>query len=175
MKTKICKNCGNEFEINKNNRRNVFCSHSCAGIFNNKDRLPLTEIEKKNISKGLKKYWSENPNTFPSGDKHSKSVGEGTKGKYNNNIESILDVSKRTASKILKRMNMGCSICGWKESTCDIHHINGKKIENCNNHKNLTYLCPNHHRMAHTGKINKNDLISLDTYLPENWKDYYYG
>ena len=53
--------------------------------------------------------------------------------------------------------------------------INGKKIENCNEHFNLTYVCPNCHRLIHEGKIQKSELISLDKILPENWIDLYFG
>ena len=72
-------------------------------------------------------------------------------------------------------MNLGCCVCGWKDGSCDIHHINGKKISNFDLHFNLTYLCPNHHRLAHENKLKKEEMISLDVFLPENWKDYYYG
>ena len=67
-------------------------------------------------------------------------------------INSILDCSKRTISKILNRSKIGCAICGWNESTCDIHHI----IEKCNGGtddvSNLIIVCPNHHRIIHTNK-----------------------
>ena len=39
------------------------------------------------------------------------------------NPDSIMELSKRTISKILHRSGVGCAICGWNESTCDIHHI----------------------------------------------------
>ena len=69
---------------------------------------------------------------------------------------------------------MKCNRCGWDLGSCDIHHINGKKIENCNEHFNLTYVCPNCHRLIHEGKIQKSELISLDKILPENWIDLYF-
>lgn len=175
MKTKICKNCSIEFNITKNNRTNIFCSHKCSAEFNNRNRPPMSEEQRAKISESLKKQWLTNPNRFSSGTVHSKRVGSFTKNKYKGNITSILDVSSRTTAKVIKRMNIGCCICGWNEAACDVHHINGRNIPNANSHSNLTYLCPNHHRLAHDGKIDKSILISLETVLPNNWKDYYYG
>jgi hypothetical protein len=86
-----------------------------------------------------------------------------------------MELSKRTITKLLKRLNIGCSRCGWNESTCDIHHINGRKIQDYDNHDNLTLICPNCHRLVHTHKISKEKLIPLSIQLDENWLDVYYG
>lgn len=43
------------------------------------------------------------------------------------NIMSLFDVSSRTRTKILERMKMCCSLCGWSQSTVDLHHIISKK------------------------------------------------
>jgi hypothetical protein len=138
--------------------------------------MPKVSIKtRKNISEAVKKSRQEHPELFPSGESHVKAVGKFTKGKYKGNITSILDVSKRTASKILKRIGLGCCVCGWNDASCDIHHINGRKVENANAHWNLTCLCPNHHRMCHNAKLEKSKLISLDKYFPDNWNELYYG
>ena len=91
-------------------------------------------------------------------------------------INSILDCSKRTISKILNRSKIVCAICGWNESTCDIHHI----IEKCNGGtddvSNLIIVCPNHHRIIHTNKCYSveylQNLSIKNTF--NNWKDYYH-
>lgn len=88
--------------------------------------------------------------------------------------ESMLSLSKRTVTKIMKRLGVGCSRCGWKEATCDVHHIQGRKIPDPHNHKNLTYVCPNCHRLAHTKKIKPEELISLEQQIGERWKSVYY-
>jgi len=31
------------------------------------------------------------------------------------------------------------------------------------------------HRLVHENKIEKKDLIPLSKFLPDNWKDFYYG
>lgn len=169
----ICQECGNSFKTVWNNK---FCGHSCSAKYSNKNRPPLTEEHRRKIRDGVKRAHQEHPEWFPQGQKHIDKIAETTRGKYRGNtIQSILDVSNRTISKILKRLNLGCCICGWNEGSCDIHHINGKKVQDANGHWNLTIICPNHHRLCHSGKIKKETLISLLEYFPKNWKEMYYG
>lgn len=79
---------------------------------------------------------------------------------------NIKDLSSRTISKILKKLNMKCSICGWNKATCDIHHILPKKCGGTDDNNNLIILCPNCHRMVHnhSNEITKEMLLdnSLD-------------
>ncbi len=133
----------------------------------------LTLTHKEKISKSLKQYYKENPDKILKGDKHSKKVGISTKS--GKKIESILHCSRRTMTKILKRLGISCCVCGWKEGTIDIHHILGKKVIDPDDHKNLAPLCPNHHRLLHEKKLAKEQVKSLYEILPENWQDYYYG
>jgi len=174
--TKRCKQCGNEFQTREDG---VFCNLSCSAKYNNKKRLPSSEETKQKQSDSLKRYYDAHPEkrgTDVRGKEYVKFIGSFTKGKFKGAfIESILSVSKRTSSKILKRLNLGCCVCGWKEGSCDIHHIDGRKIQSPDNHRNLTLLCPNHHRLFHEKKISKTEVISLDKYFPENWRDLYYG
>lgn len=100
---------------------------------------------------------------------------KGSKGKYKRNPESLLDLSPRTISKILSRLGIGCSRCGWNEASCDIHHIYGRNIENANHHANLTCLCPNCHRLFHSKKIGSSDVICLIEQIGDKWKECYYG
>ena len=60
--------------------------------------------------------------------------------------------------KALKKY--GCFYCGWKEVSCDVHHINGRKSQSL---KNLTYACPNCHRLIHRGFIA--ELITIDKFI----------
>lgn len=49
-------------------------------------------------------------------------------------------------------MKSSCEICHLI-THCDKHHIESKKFKG-NNHKyNITKLCPNCHRLVHTGAI----------------------
>lgn len=168
---KKCLNCNKEFNAERN--RIKFCSLNCSSRFNiSKSNTP--EANKKR-SDTMKLAWKNKSYDFSVGEKHAKAVGKYTKGKYKINPNSILDLSSRTVQKIIKRIGIGCCICGWNEGTGDIHHIHGRKVENANNHNNLTYVCPNHHRLIHENKIDKSTLITIDKILPENWIDYYYG
>lgn len=102
-----------------------------------------------------------------------------TKGKED--PKSILDVSKRTTAKILKRMDLPCSCCGFyvKGVSLDVHHIIPRKNGGTNDMSNLTYICPNCHRIAHTDiKLLNKPLISILQQLEDSgkdWKDFYYG
>ena len=87
-------------------------------------------------------------------------------------MESILQASTRTVSKILARLNIGCSRCGWNEAICDIHHIKPTSKGGSDEHYNLTYLCPNCHRLAHRGKVDS--FITLVEQIGDSWKDFYF-
>lgn len=92
------------------------------------------------------------------------------------NPKTILECSSRTVTKILKRIGkMKCTMCSWDKGTCDIHHIKGKKIENPNHHSNLTLVCPNCHRLIHEKKIELDQLVTLEQFLGDTWKEGYYG
>lgn len=138
-------------------------------------RKTISEEQKEKISKSMVKAWKEKREHFSLGEKQSKAVGKGTKGKFNSKPNSIIELSLRTARKVLERLKLPCSRCGWNEGVCDLHHIKGKKIENCNSHENISYICPNCHRLIHSHKIKIEELIPISKYLPENWRDYYYG
>jgi hypothetical protein len=167
----ICPNCNENFETK--DKRSKFCSRACAASFNNKGRI-LTVEQKKKVSEALKKYYKKNPNKKTS---HKQALRQGIlsqKGKHKN-PQNLLDLSKRTISKIMRRVGEGCSNCEWNECVCDIHHINGRKIKDADNHNNLSYLCPNCHRKVHNNLISKKDLITLTDYVGDRWKEYYYG
>jgi 5-methylcytosine-specific restriction endonuclease McrA len=95
--------------------------------------------------------------------------------KLTKSVASILDLSSRTVRKILQRLNVGCSRCGWHEGGCDIHHVHGRKIVNANVHSNLALLCPNCHRLVHEHKILPESLVTLDHQVGDSWKDQYGG
>lgn len=93
------------------------------------------------------------------------------KAKYN--ASSFNKLSKRTQMKILRRMGLEeCLRCGWKEGKCDLHHINGKSFDEM---EDLTFLCPNCHRLVHEGKVKKEELKTLSAHIKKNWREYYYG
>lgn len=148
------KDCQREVQRTSNNRYAKFCSRSCSTHHNNLQRGPMAQITKEKLR---------------------LSVGRTVRKKLHKAPEKLADVSSRTISRILSRMGIGCSNCGWNKSTCDIHHIKGRKIKDPHNHDNLAVLCPNCHRLAHTGMIPVESLIPLSRYIGEGWRDHYYG
>lgn len=98
----------------------------------------------------------------------------------NKEPQSILDLSKRTTVKILRRMKLPCSCCGFYIDgiSLDVHHIIPRADGGLDEMTNLTYICPNCHRIAHTDvSLLKRSLISIEQQLDElnlNWKDFYY-
>lgn len=185
---KTCKKCG--IEIVGSFGSGKYCSRSCANSRIRTDKTIELVRQKlilwnKNNPKPKKvyNYICEKCNTnFSQFSKIRIKTGKRIRCekcrkkrviKDLNNVNSILELSSRTVSKIFKKLNIGCCICNWNEASCDVHHINGKKIEDYNNHKNLTYICPNCHRLVHDEKIKKETLISLDLYIGNKWKELY--
>ena len=191
----ICENCGKEHDGTYGSGR--FCSKSCSISFGNKNRKNVNRnsINQK-ISQGLINY-NQNKEVIEYKyicDKCGKEfisnhkIRNGRKihcddckrkvdhYKDINKITSIKELSKRTITKILERANKGCSICGWNESTCDIHHIIPKAKGGNNEHNNLIIVCPNCHRIIHT--LNKYSTEFLQEHSMEkefyNWRDFYH-
>ena len=192
--TCICIKCGKEYKVYctesqyKRGKYRKTCSSSCAN-----SRIMTAERRQK-IKKGVKSYIEKNKSKVEYSyicDKCGKKFVSKVKirnDRYKHcedckqhrqhviNPTSILDVSKRTISKILHRANKGCAICGWNESTCDIHHIVERKNGGSDNTDNLIIVCPNCHRIIHTTtKYSKQFLLSLTidkTFV--NWKDFYH-
>ncbi|KKM08345.1 hypothetical protein LCGC14_1724710 [marine sediment metagenome] len=91
--------------------------------------------------------------------------GAWKKGKYDtidyvssaSGISQLVDLPKaksaRTRLKIIKRSGFGCAICGWNEAQCDMAHVIPKVEGGTYELDNIVILCPNHHRMADSGKL----------------------
>ena len=67
--------------------------------------------------------------------------------KYNISWEKYLNITKR------------CAVCGFNKIV-DLHHLDGNRKNNSD--PNLIGLCPNHHKMFHTYKYQKEILESLN-------------
>lgn len=99
---------------------------------------------------------------------------------FKEHIESLLQMSKRTVAKVLKRVGAKCSMCGWCEASCDVHHIIPKSKGGSDTNDNLVILCPNCHRKVHDGVATfteeemKHKAVStqwgkfIDAYHPSN-------
>ncbi|NBQ68472.1 MAG: HNH endonuclease [Nitrosomonadaceae bacterium] len=169
----ICKKCQKPFTTQEKDGQ--FCGHSCSASYHNLGRKHSAE-SKANVAAGLKKYYKEHPEKVAKGPAHAQRIGALTRGKFRISApESMLQLSKRTVSKIVSRLKLKCTVCGWNEAACDVHHIHGRKIKNADSHDNLTVLCPNHHRLAHSGKLHDVKLTTLTELVGDSWKQYYFG
>ena len=176
---KYCKNCGNLIESKS---AIIFCCQSCAASFNNKMRKEngvttkgkTKEVECINCGKLINVSIHSSTKTWICDEcKENKKPVHAKNVKY---IHSILEFSKRTVIKILKRMKAKCSICGWNESTCDIHHIVAKKDGGTDDMENLICVCPNCHRVCHTTDKYSTEFLknlSLDKEY-KDWKNFYH-
>ena len=83
-------------------------------------------------------------------------------------------LSKRTQAKIMRRLGTHCSHCNFycDGITLDIHHIVPRKKGGSDETTNLSYLCPNCHRMAHNGLILS--FVSMADQIGDSWKKFYY-
>lgn len=111
---------------------------------------------------------------------HSKLVGTIVRGisrsKSNKTeLTSMLLLSRRTVTKILARLKASCFSCGWDKTTCDVHHILPVSKGGNDDHSNLTYICPNCHRLVHKGFIDSTSLKTLEQVFGNSWKELYYG
>jgi len=195
MTIKNCPKCNKEFDDYSKWGAKKFCSRSCANskeqtqLMRDKKAKKLSIVgsckfcDKECASKGALKNHERsclsNPNRLSgyfSGKNHSFDAKnkQGQKNSMGLKVPaSILDMSKRTATKILLRIGKGCSNCGWNESSCDLHHILPRSKGGSDLNENLTVLCPNCHRLAHTKKLKT--FVSLTSQIGEVWRDFYYA
>jgi len=186
-----CENCKKEHDGTYGSGR--FCSRSCSNkrIITDETKKKISDgVNKDNIIKGKikgnKAYFyvcdkcgvkfESKQYRRKERKKHCDECRRKSPHSRKNDDITLLDLSKRTIAKILKRAGIGCSICNWKESSCDIHHIIEKRKGGKNDISNLIILCPNCHRICHAeNKFDNQFLIerSIEKTF-NNWKDYYH-
>ena len=91
-------------------------------------------------------------------------------------ITTIFDLSNRTIRKLLKRASAKCSLCGYDDSTPNLHHIEHRKNGGSDQADNLILVCPNHHAEIHeySDRFEVAFLrsFSIERTFPD-WKSYY--
>ena len=187
---KICERCDKAHDGTFGSGR--YCSKSCANT------RKMTDDIKKKISESLKISEKFKESVKSATIKKIKtyecvSCGGEYKG-YNRsekcpdcrrkvihvhyNATSITELSKRTITKLLKRADKGCVLCGWSVASRDIHHIVERSNGGSDDHDNLVVVCPNCHRSIHclgeefvsNGELGEKSIL----YTFSDWKDYYY-
>lgn len=147
-------------------RRAVFCSLSCATKYNNlrlKKKFTKAQCQRGQRSCNRNKTRAANV-----------ASGVKTQRGKNKTPKNIYEVSARTRMKMIRRLELACFACGWDKAVCDLHHIDGRKQENPHRHSNLTYLCPNCHRLAHL-KILIGKIPTFEKIVGNRWIADYYG
>lgn len=185
----ICENCGKEHDGKFGSGR--FCCRACANTRSHslEQKLKCSQSLKKTFEK-IKtegRLCEQCGKVYLSGDLSRKLCFDCLprtirKAKVEKKPKSIYEVSRRTLVKILRRMELPCSCCGIfidKSVVFDVHHIIPRKNGGSDEMDNLTYICPNCHRVAHTNvALLQKPLISISEYFEQqnkDWKDYYYG
>lgn len=167
-----CIQCGKMLE---GKWQTKFCSHSCSSIYNNKQRKLTTKGKQKLVKCSIceQEFWASIH--ISTGKCRCDKCKMQVRPHFHINPKTFYQLSSQTRKIVMKRMNVGCSICGWNKAACDIHHIIPKKFGGDNSDDNLINLCPNCHREAHSGLISNDVLIENNfTNKKINWKDFYH-
>ena len=195
MSLKLCPKCSIEFDDYSKYSPKKFCSRKCAN--SREQTKEIRESKSKKLQKETnckycgvtyksvsgaathEKSCLDNPNRVP-GSFFNKvhtldtKIKQGQKNGMGLRIPaSLLDMSKRTSSKIMKRLGIGCFTCGWDLGSCDIHHILPVSKGGSDDNGNLTYICPNCHRLAHENKLTT--FTSVEEKVGEEWRKCYFA
>lgn len=144
-RTTKCQTCDVEFEADTrdlNRGRAKYCSLSCAAKVSK-------QLQYERVCKHCGSH-------FHSSSKHSLYCSDSCKQK-NYRAQAKDSGNMKQLYKLFK--DTPCEICGWDETSRDLHHIvevsnGGKSIPD-----NLISVCPNHHRMIHKNLISKDTLL----------------
>lgn len=163
---KLCQHCLKPIDFEKH-KRQKFCSHTCAAIFNNLKRgykVNGKYSNKKQIrlcmfcdmpTKSFNKYCSN----ICCAKYHRKIFIE--KWLCGDLIFDKENISNHIRFYLLEQSNNKCSECGWSRVNpttgkipLSVHHIDGNSKNN--NKDNLVVLCPNCHSLTENyGSLNK--------------------
>lgn len=72
------------------------------------------------------------------------------------------NVRRKWKENAFKLYGDKCEICGYILSV-DVHHLIPRSQQGNDQSENLSVLCPNHHREAHIGLINREDILKIRT------------
>ena len=161
---KYCINCGKV--ISYENKRNNFCSQSCAATYNNSNKQSKSHNQYCiYCGKELNKFQKWNDRKYCSmtckqQDAYNKYIEDWKTGNETG-IVGKYDINPYIRRYLFEKYNSSCQLCGWNKINpvtykipLQIHHIDG----NCLNNKeeNLQLLCPNCHSLTETfGSLNK--------------------
>ena len=186
----ICETCGKEFFEDWRKDKRTPCRFCCKKCSNT--RKP-SEASLRKIASSLKVFYekkAKEPQTciecgsvFFTKDLSRKKCfnclpNNVKKAHIEKEPKSILDMSRKTSMKIAGKMKLPCTCCGFyvEGVVWDFHHIIPRSKGGSDKMDNITYICPNCHRIAHTDiSLLVNPLRSLKDVIGDDWKNYYNG
>lgn len=62
-------------------------------------------------------------------------------------------INKPNSKERFKDKKLPCFVCGWDKAPCDVHRRISGKDNGKYNMRNMISLCPNCHRLVHSGKL----------------------
>ena len=144
-----CQNCECLFmadprEVNRGNAK--YCSLSCNSKNIRKNQVKITKI----CTVCDEKYETKDNKS-----KYCTSICK--QRNYREKLKKDDNLSMKTYNRVFK--NIGCEICGWNESTTDLHHIIPVSDGGLNELNNIINVCPNHHRLIHKNLVHS-DIIN---------------
>lgn len=147
---KLCKQCNKPFnadskEIKRGNA--IYCGLSCSAKNQRKHAILYTLT-----CQGCNKI-------FTAKYRDAKYCSSKCKLVVYRRLQKAEQSSIKTFQRILSFLP--CELCGWKESTRDLHHIISVFKKGKTTLDNLICLCPNHHRMVHRNLISQDTLINV--------------
>lgn len=160
VKPGYCKCCGSKISWEK--RRNKFCNHSCAAIYNNNRKgtgKNKPETNCLNCGKDIGKTWKgkfcchicDRDYRYKEYIKRWKACKE-TGNKSNN--ESL---SNHVRRYLFEKYDSKCTRCGWGEVNfftnnvpLEVEHLDGNASNSVE--ENLDLICPNCHSLTKTSK-----------------------
>lgn len=149
---KLCRECN--LAISYKTRKNIFCSSSCSGIYNNRKR-----VKKQRYCGNCGNILKKNARNYCSlkclyDYKRNEKIEKWKKEEWNGSKENG-EISSIIRNYLLKEANYTCEQCDWDKinpksglPTVTIHHKDGSYKNN--RPENLQVLCPGCHSLTDT-------------------------
>lgn len=169
----LCLQCNNPIDYEKK-RSNKFCGKSCSATYFNLKRPPKTNETKEKISKGVKRWFTEEgytPEQLLNRKVIAKRVGEQNREKakiklLNEDFNTLK--FERLRIRVIYEQDSKCKHCNrshWmrKSIVFELNHIDGNNKNNIR--ENLEALCPNCHSLTDNwrGRNKKSNFIQKVT------------
>ncbi len=132
-------------EVNRGNA--LFCNLSCVATNSNRTRLIDSQIISNKCPRCGEMFETKAPTKIYCSQK-CKSAYRYYSG-----------AGEFPRSSVLRKKP--CEVCGWNETTRDIHHITSPLKGGTNDLFNVVVVCPNHHRLIHNNLVSQDDLFLI--------------